>query len=564
MYKYSLHIFIIVLLFATYACDNRHSAILDKAETLFVENSDSAIALLNQIEQKELQNRNDATRYVLLQTLLHDNENNIMFTEETMRNVALFFEKKGDEKNHFLSLYSLGHIFQKKGHASKAMLLYTQAEQHLDKVNTPIYVAFLYSRIAQLYRESYDFGKALKYLEMAHLHYKLAGSATLEHNTLVQIAQTLIEMKHYSEAERYLLEELQWGYEKGDKNICQNTIENLLMLYDRTDYPAKSNWLLSSEYFSMCDTTLIVDRTLAYMYAMENDIRTSNRYMRRAWKKATSINDTLNNLMQMYDISKLSGNYNDALMILENVHYIHDTIMRSALQQPMVSAQRDFYQSQSELHEYKLAETNRIIIFAVVAVLLLLCIIALISKNRMAAKNAEIERYMELADEMSKSLHAKTVEYDDISSRLENHTAQIATMEQQVGVLFKKQFEMLDELSNTFYETHEIKKDKEAIYRQVRKNIESLMNDKKSVEQLEEIVNSYRNGIVNKLRNEMPQLGDSELRFLIFLYAGFSAKAISIFTQDSVGNVYTKKSRIKSVISRSDAKNKQLFLDAMN
>ncbi len=123
---------------------------------------------------------------------------------------------------------------------------------------------------------------------------------------------------------------------------------------------------------------------------------------------------------------------------------------------------------------------------------------------------------------------------------------------------------MLDELSSTFYETHEIKKDKDAIYRQVRENIESLVSDKKSVIQLENIVNSYRNDIMTKLRNEIPQLGENELRFLVFVYAGFSSKAISIFTKDSVGNVYTKKSRIKGVISRANTPNKQFFIDSMN
>ena len=568
MYKklmpYFGKLFILLLLFAVYACNGRVVEILDSAESFVPEYPDSAIAVLSKIEPNDLQNRSNVARYTLLQALAHDNKYKETVTEKAMLETVSYFEKKDEEQNYFLSLYSLGRIYQNKGYAPKAMLIYTQAEQYIDNVNNPIYIAMLYSSIARLYREGFDFGKALKYIKAAHLHYKLSGNVTLEHYALVEIAQVLIEMKRYSEAERYLLEGLQWGYEQKNKNICQNTIENLLMLYDRTDYPSKSSWLLSSEYFSMCDTTLIVDRTLAYMYATENNIKTSNRYMRRAWKKSSSINDTLSNLMQMYDISKLSGNFDDALMILENVHYIHDTIMRSALQQPMVSAQRDFYQSQAKLHAYKLSETKRIVTFVVIALLLLICIIILIIRNRITAKNAEVERYMELADEMGKSLHAKSIAYDDMSSKLENHTAQIATMEQQVGILFKKQFEMLDELSNTFYETHGIKKDKDAIYRQVRENIESLMNDRKSVEQLEIIVNSYRNDIMKKLRCEISQFGENEYRFLVFLYAGFSAKAISIFTQDSVGNVYTKKSRIKSVISRSNARDKQLFLDAMN
>lgn len=565
MFKHTYILLLFVVATLNHACDNVALSVkLDAAEEVIFVNGDSAANILGNINLNKLNNKKEKARYNLLNALLVDENDTLIADERTLQEALTLFENDNNEKYLFLTLYSLGRIYHKKGELPKAMLAYTKAEQYIEKTDNPIYVAMLYRRMAQMYRNGYDFARSLDYFKQSYLHYKLAGMMYFEHQMLVETAQVLIETKQYTEAEQYLLNELQWGYENNDINVCQSTIENLLMLYDRTDYPTKSNWLLSSDYFSKCDTTLIVDRTLAYMYAADNDIKTSNRYMRRAWKKSTTITDTLNNLMQMYDISKITGRYDDALMILENVYYIHDTIMRGALQQPVMSAQRDFYRSQSELHAYKLAESKRLIILIVVAVVLLLCILVLIAKNRIAAKNSQIEQYMELADELGKSLHAKNVEYNDISTKLESHSAQIVGMEQQVAVLFKKQFEMLDELSSTFYETHEIKKDKEAIYRQVRKNIESLMTDKKSVMQLENIVNSYRNNIITKLRNEIPQLGENELRFLVFVYAGFSSKAISLFTQESVGNVYTKKSRIKSVISRADTPNRQFFIDSMN
>lgn len=560
---YILLLFVVAIL--NCACSKTSlTTTLDNVEDIIFVDKDSAAAILDGIGLNKTNSKTEVARYNLLRALQHDDNACATIDEKTLHDALTVFENNNDEQHIYMALYAIGRLYQKKGETPKAMLAYTKAEQYAEKIDNPTYVALLHQHIAQLYRDGYDFGRALEHIKISYLHHKLSGIVYAEHRALVEMAQLLIETKRYSEAEQYLLNELQWGYENNHKEVCQSTIENLLMLYDRTDYLSKSNWLLSSEYFSMCDTTLIIDRTLAYMYALENDIKTSNRYMRRAWKKSTSINDTLNNLMQMYDISKATGEYDNALMILENVHYIHDTIMRGALQQPILSAQRDYYRTQSELHAYKLAGSRRMMVFIIIAVVLLLCILLLIAKNRIAAKNVQIERYMELADEMTKSLHAKNIEYDDMSNKLETRSAQIAGMEQQVAVLFKKQFEMLDELSSTFYETHEIKKDKDAIYRQVRENIESLVSDKKSVIQLENIVNSYRNDIMTKLRNEIPQLGENELRFLVFVYAGFSSKAISIFTKDSVGNVYTKKSRIKGVISRANTPNKQFFIDSMN
>ena len=143
-------------------------------------------------------------------------------------------------------------------------------------------------------------------------------------------------------------------------------------------------------------------------------------------------------------------------------------------------------------------------------VLMLLCIMILVLRNRIQAKNIEIERYADIADETSKLLHAKSREYEDVSTQLRSRDEQMQQMDRQIGTLFKKQFELLDELSGTFYETREIKKDKDAIYRQVRENIDGFMKNKRSVQQLEEIVDSYRGGAMQKLRSQVPQLGEQD------------------------------------------------------
>lgn len=545
-----------IILF-TPACTKNEETQLKNAETLLIQNPDSVLRILS------TDNHNNPLN-IILRTIAADLTNAPLPGDSIIAKAREHYISKNNKKMLFLSLYCTGRKYQLQNHQANAMLQYTQAEQLLEWIDNPAYAALLYSRIAQLYANSFNYNRALDYYNNAHLHFKAAGAKKHEHSMLVKKAQTLIELKYYGETETLLLDELNWGYENNNKEISQNCIENLLQLYHRTGYHTKADWLLTSDYFSLCDSTAAIDRTLAYMYAANNNMKLSNRHMRRAWKSSSSISDTLTNLMHMYDISKMRGEYNNALPILENIHYIHDTIMRSALTQPMLSAQRDFYRSQVELGNYRLATTKRMAVAAIIATLMLLCIIVLILRNRIQAKNIEIERYADLADETSKLLHAKSQAYDNVSSQLLSHNEKVQLMEQQIGVLFKKQFELLNELSGTFYETREIKKDKEAIYRQVRENIDGLMKNKGSVQLLEEIVNNYRNNVMQKLRTQVTQLGEQEYRFMIFVYAGFSSKAISIFMQESLGNVYTKKSRIKSIISRSEAPEKDSLLEAMN
>ena len=565
--KHCINILLITLfpLFSLLSCSQENcDELLDQVQEIVAEYPDSAISILSQIDKANIISGSEEQRYALLRAVALDGVGGAMPSDSAMKRIVSHYALSNNNELHFLALYSLGRIYQRDGYNSKAMLNYVNAEHIIDLVESPANVGLLYKAMADIFADSFDYTRALDSYRKAQLYFRVAGANRLQHIAIVNVAQTLMEQKKYDEAERCLMEELQWGYGNNDKEICQSSIEYLLELYHRTNYPLKSDWLLGSDYFTLCDTTLVVDRAIAYMQALGGDYDSSDRYMRRAWAKSRSISDTLANLVQMYDIRRMSGRYSDALDILENVHYIHDTIMRSALQQPIMLAQRDFYRSQAELSAYRLVSAKRLAIAVVVVVVLLLVIVLLFIKNRITAKNAEIERYMELADEMGHSLYVKSAEVEDISSKLQAHTARIAEMDRQVGTLFKKQFELLDKLSGTFYETHDIKKDKDAIYRQVRENIDSFMKDDRSVERLESIVDSYRGGLMSTLRAEVPQLGAQELRFMVFVYAGFSSKAISIFMQESVGNVYTKKSRIKSIISRSEAPHKEQLIEAMN
>ena len=151
-------------------------------------------------------------------------------------------------------------------------------------------------------------------------------------------------------------------------------------------------------------------------------------------------------------------------------------------------------------------------------------------------------------------------EIHDLENSLFVKETTVNNMTEQIKNLFTQQFTLIDKLSNTYYETHGAQKDKEAIYLQVKKEIGKLQSNKKSIQQLEDIVNQYKDNVMQIIRSEMQTFSDMDLRLLCFLYAGFSAKAISVFTNDSIGNIYMRKSRLKTKISQSNAKDKELLL----
>ena len=120
---------------------------------------------------------------------------------------------------------------------------------------------------------------------------------------------------------------------------------------------------------------------------------------------------------------------------------------------------------------------------------------------------------------------------------------------------------MIDKLCKTYYETHGVRKDKDAIYKQVKTEIEKLASDKNYIIQVEEYVNKYRGNIMALLRQELPMFSPMDFRFLCFFYAGFSAKAISVFTNDSINNIYVRRYRYKEKILSLNPPHTDLFIE---
>ena len=136
----------------------------------------------------------------------------------------------------------------------------------------------------------------------------------------------------------------------------------------------------------------------------------------------------------------------------------------------------------------------------------------------------------------------------------------VCNMNNEIHKLFEKQFDLLDKICAIYYDYNEIGKDKDYIYLQIKREIEKFSNDKTSIAQLEQIVNKYKENIMQITRDSLPDLNEKDLRILCFLYAGFSAKAICVFTKTTVHSIYNKKLRLKAKISQSDMPNKEILL----
>ena len=92
-------------------------------------------------------------------------------------------------------------------------------------------------------------------------------------------------------------------------------------------------------------------------------------------------------------------------------------------------------------------------------------------RHRFIIKETEISKYIDLASELQSAIQDKDIRLSEISVREEANNTMITEMHSHIAELFHKQYELLDKLSNTYYETHGFSREKDSIYEQVKSEI---------------------------------------------------------------------------------------------
>ena len=182
-------------------------------------------------------------------------------------------------------------------------------------------------------------------------------------------------------------------------------------------------------------------------------------------------------------------------------------------------------------------------------------------------KDHQLIEQIELADELRLTIYKKEQAleeaYHELSAQRLTYDSKLHVMDRQISQLFRARYQLLDELSKTYYESTANNSEKDKIYKKVLTEIERLSVDEEFA-QLEDIINEYCDNVMACIRAELPKIFSKiDYHLLCCFYIGFSGKTISVFTGIEANQIPVYKQRLRSKISKSDAPNKQLMLDKM-
>ena len=298
-----------------------------------------------------------------------------------------------------------------------------------------------------------------------------------------------------------------------------------------------------------CDTTATARCTQAQTRLLRNRPEEARRILREVECRTSDTDLLILAQYLAYRADMLAGDYREAAQKIHRFIFLTDSATRSALQASAGMIEKEFFRERAAFTEYRMR--NRKIREAVVAAaaLLLLAGAALVVRQRIRLHKERNERYLLLVREARS-------EY----CRLSRHLEEKHLAENELKGLIASRFDIVDRLGRTLYERENTAAGQAAMTREVKQLIEGFSENGEMLQELERIVDMAHDNAMHKLRRNFPRMKEADIRLLCYIFGGFSPQVISLFMDDSVANVYARKSRLKTRIKASDAPDREFFV----
>ncbi len=541
------------LLVVTVGCNSATNSLLDKAETLMQEYPKDALALLDSLKQYSLHGKATNARYALLYSMALD-KNYIDVKDDSLISIAeTWYANKGSVKEKFMSHYYKGVVNKNAHKYPEAITAFSKAQKLEEDMEDNYLLGQLYNQMGYIYKRHYDYHKSLEAFLKAYDLYELAGKVSHRNYMLMNIATAywnIVENTKdtvYSKSEHYFKKALEEGENTKYNTLIKLSSKRLFVQYIQSEKYKEAQQMIEKYNIKLDKNDIGLMGAMAKYYYSNNNITLGKSILELARNSCNGINDTAKLYQWEYSIFKLLGDYETALKSLERSVEIQNKSVRLNLMQPILEVQNQLLQKEAEYNEYKFETNRKILSLTGLLVLVVLCAFLIQLKLWATRQNQKIAGYMDLLAEMQYNLQ-------NLQEMLQMKDFQLSTAITEAKGIVNNRLNMINNLSTILYEKKSTPKAKEIFIKEVENIIDDFRTSEYDLKWMEQVVNGSNNNLLESIYANCPSLTEEEKKLLCYIYAGFSAKSISVFLQIPIETVYNRKSRLLAKTGLSKAK----------
>lgn len=553
---------------------------LSDIESYAAEHPDSALQVLGKIDSRRIHRAKVRARYCLLKSMVLD-KNYIDVTDDSLTLEAVrWYRDHGTDAERAKAYYYHGRVQQNDKDYINAIIAFTNAEKYAGMEEDWLYLGLIYRGMARIYNVTFNSEEELKYSIYASECYRKSDDELHYNYSLNNTAIAYNNLKKFDKAIA-LCEEVEDRARASNDTILMaaSTCTYISALtYKENPDPVRAismfNYMRDSLRYEPSFETW---HDIACAYSQIGEYDTAIQIiegLRSVCPDNPVAYGQLASVRSKVDYGRFD--YKDAYLNFSAATAIQDSIFNSILNQSVLSAQKDYFQRQAEYDEYRL-RTHRIIAGLVISVLALAIVyVTAVAYRKIREKQSEAERYMgqvcDMVEQMKvaeiesrRALDEKDRQIDSLSTDIRERNGEaISGFRRQIGDLYRLKFNFLDEICRQYYSYGLTAAKQRKILKAVEDSISELSGDR-DFSALEAIVNTFKDDVMKKLRDEFPLFKEEEFRLMCYWYAGFSSSAMSLLLkEEDVNAVYKKRSRLKGKIEKSGSPLKEFFIKELS
>ena len=550
------NVFLILILTGCFmACCSPYGETFQEAEALMSTAPDSTLVLLDNVQTAGLRSRRLRAEYALLSARAQDATYGFVPSEDAGRLAAAaeYFEKKGPREDRLDAWYLLGKVQLANNALYRAVVSFEHALAAADELKDDGARGRICRQLAYAFNASGQHVAAARQLYDSYQAFTRASMDKDSRQTLLEYGQAWYNFERYDEAADIFNTVLAQAHEARDTLIQVRCLQNysaMLLEMDPVD-PGLARDMLARVTDELHYPLGSADwGVLAYSAALLGQDAEAQRCLQQARARVETVSDRNRLHFREYQVASRAGRTGQALQALERVTASGNEEDISALRSAVSLAREDYLQDREELASERLRAQR----LGQIALILLLVAVSstalwylrarrIANEKALSEEQAETERYISIAEELQARL-------GETSRRLRDTAA--------------GKNDVLERLCEQYYVFEGTDKLQGNLLKEVRQAVEGLRNDKKVQARLERSVDAAREGAAAKLRAQLPNCKEEDVRLFVLAASGFSRTAMAALMDKEKGVVNNRLWRLKGRIADSDAPDKSLLLGCLD
>ena len=529
---------VILSLFLTSCFYSETRTKLKLAESQLQTKPDSCLAVISSIDQSNLRTRKEKARYALLMSAALDKNYIDVYSDSLITIATDYYSLRNDPRRRMMANYYFGLIQNRLGEYTAAIVTLEKAEKDALAIEDHLYAGLIYRTKGDIFSKTLNNQASQASIEKAIAHFKHLENSDYASFAELGLAISFINSQNFNAAKQQLESVLLYNNDK-IKDYC--SIENAVIQVETDGDPLEAIRLFREVPKELLDLHDYCFYALALESIGQKD--STDKQIAKAYKLCHSQADSATIDFMYAKILHLRGNDSEAYRLTRKAAFVQDSLTRVLLQQSVSNAQRDYYKAESQLQEEqarRLRERNRL---GIAAALLAL---ALLSSAMFTYRKRKEQETKEQLLELS-------------ITRSELHQAEQANAS-LLGSLFSEKLNHLDKLSEEYVRADS---DKERILslKRFKEEIATMQTDEDLFLSLEKDLDRYCDGVMTKLRTQVPSIKGDNLKMIALFFAGLPYSTVQlVMNRVSVESLKMARSRFRKEIKAANAPDEALFL----